>query len=190
MVADPPATIADALERLGQVNRTLVQRSATEAGLSALQVRVLTSLGEGARRPSQLARDLGVTAATLTDAVGALRAKGHVVDVPSGADARAREVCLSPAGRRLVGRLGQWGMPVTRRIAALPDADQGTLLATLLDLLAGLQADGLVTARMCLSCRFYQQPRDGVGSAHCALLDAPLAPRELRLDCPDHEAIA
>ena len=190
MVADPAGTITDALERLGQVNRTLVQRSATDAGLSALQVRVLTSLGAGARRPSQLARDLGVTAATLTDAVGALRAKGLVVDAPVGVDARVREVRLSPAGRRLVGRLGQWGMPVTRRIAALPEDDQGALLATLLDLLAGLQADGLVTARMCLSCRFYLPPRDRGGSAHCTLLDAPLEPRERRLECPDHEAIA
>jgi hypothetical protein len=57
-------------------------------------------------------------------------------------------------------------------------------------LIAALQNVGIITlARMCRTCRFFRPDHHPGGAPHhCALLDKPLAERELRLDCPEHEA--
>ena len=89
----------------------------------------------------------------------------------------------------------------------LPASAAAAVLAGLLALLAGLQADGLVPrARMCLTCRFFRPPTgsgergrsaaatastgraDSPGVARCELLGADLPDTALRLDCPEHQA--
>lgn len=186
--------IADALERLGQAQRVLMQDRATDEGLSPLQVRILLSLAQAPARPSELAARLGVTRATLTDTLKALRARGLAQQSTMPSDRRSRVAELSGAGRSAAERLVDWGMPVTRRIADLPTGTQGALLPSLLELLAGLQADGLIPpARMCLTCRFFRpavSTQSPAGPGWCDLLESPLAPVDLRLDCAEHEAAA
>ncbi len=208
MVAgDPAATITDALERLSQVQRVLLQEVSTAQGLSPIQVRILGLVTAAAVRPSELAGRLGVTRATVTDAVRALEGKGLVVVAPDPHDGRGRLLQITADGRSVVARVASWGMPVTHHLAALPLGDQGSVLAGLLALLAGLQADGLVPrARMCLTCRFFRPPTgsgergrsaaatastgraDSPGVARCELLGADLPDTALRLDCPEHQA--
>ncbi len=164
MVAgDPASTITDALERLGQLQRVLLQEVSTAEGLSPIQVRILGLGATAAVRPSELASRLGVTRATVTDAVRALESKGLVAVAPDPRDGRCRLLKVTAAGHAVAGRVASWGTPVTRHLAALPSGDQGSVLAGLLRLLAGLQADGLVPrARMCLTCRFFR-PHAGSG---------------------------
>lgn len=211
MVAgDPASTITDALERLSQVQRVLLQEVSTAQRLSPIQVRILGLVAAVAARPSELAGRLGVTRATVTDAVRALESKGLVSVALDPRDGRGRLLQITADGRAVAGRVASWGMPVTLHLAALPSGDQGAVLAGLLQLLARLQADGLVPrARMCLTCRFFRPPPlAGVstgsaapdalmtstgsaasrGVAHCALLGADLPETALRLDCPEHEA--
>ena len=201
MVAgDPSATITDALERLSQVQRVLLQQVSTAQGLSPIQVRILGLVTAAAVRPSELAGRLGVTRATVTDAVRALEGKGLVVVAPDPHDGRGRLLQITADGQSVAGRVASWGMPVTHHLAALPLGDQGSVLA-------GLQADGLVPrARMCLTCRFFRPPTgsgergrsaaatastgraDSPGVARCELLGADLPDTALRLDCPEHQA--
>ncbi len=201
MVAgDPAATITDALERLSQVQRVLLQEVSTAQGLSPIQVRILGLVTDAAVRPSELAGRLGVTRATVTDAVRALEGKGLVVVAPDPHDGRGRLLQITADGQSVAGRVASWGMPVTHHLAALPLGDQGSVLA-------GLQADGLVPrARMCLTCRFFRPPTgsgergrsaaatastgraDSPGVARCELLGADLPDTALRLDCPEHQA--
>ena len=202
MTEPPEQRIAAALERLGQVQRVLIQDTATASGLSPLQVRVLLALAGAPARPSELAARLGVTRATLTDSLQALRAKGLCEVAPDEGDGRSHWVGLTASGRSTSGRLASWGMPVQRHLAALPPGEQGGLLDSLLRLIADLQRDGLIPpARMCLTCRFYRPdgagerrasagpgPGEGAQSgAWCDLLAAPLTPVDLRLDCLEHE---
>ncbi len=185
----PSATITDALERLGQVQRVLLQEVSTAQGLSPIQVRILGLVAAAAVRPSELAGRLGVTRATVTDAVRALEGKGLVAVATDPLDGRSRLLRVTEDGQAVGARVASWGMPVTHHLAALPSGDQGALLSGLLHLLTGLQADGLVPrARMCLTCRFFREACDAGGVAHCELLRADLPDTSLRLDCPDHEA--
>jgi hypothetical protein len=47
-------------------------------------------------------------------------------------------------------------------------------------------------ARTCPTCRFFRSTAEPnvAASNHCALLDMPLRPGDLRLDCPEHEPAA
>ncbi|MGH3088675.1 MAG: hypothetical protein ACRDSJ_15325 [Rubrobacteraceae bacterium] len=70
------------------------------------------------------------------------------------------------------------------------DEEKEVVMRFLMRLIASLQRDGVITvARMCVSCRFFREhahPGDAAAH-HCALLDAPLANHDLRVDCPEHE---
>jgi hypothetical protein len=62
----------------------------------------------------------------------------------------------------------------------------------LIGLIESLQRSGLMTgARMCVTCRFIREDiYPGEPSPHhCGLLDAPLGGADLRVDCPEHEAV-
>jgi hypothetical protein len=63
----------------------------------------------------------------------------------------------------------------------------------LMELAGSLQRSGLITvARMCVTCRFLRREvRPGEAFPHhCGLLDVPLGGSNLRVDCPEHEAVA
>lgn len=185
--------IAAALERLAQVHRVLSQREASRHGLTPTQLRIVLALetAPARRHPAELAADLGVTRATLTDAVAALRNKRLLVQLGDTDDRRRTTLQLTGQGHRLAEQLSTWTAPVARRLAALLADDQGRLLAGLLQLIAGLQADGLVPhQRMCLTCRFFQPAPSRSGTHYCTLLDAPLLPEQLRIDCPEHQESA
>jgi DNA-binding MarR family transcriptional regulator len=191
-VVGTAARIAAALERLDRVQRMLLQQAATRHGLSALTVRILLLLHASPARmlPSGVAAELGVTRATVSDAVASLRSKGLVAAAADPADRRRSSLALTGDGVRLAGELEHWNAPMEEHLAALPPAEQGSLLAVLLGLIAGLQRDGLVpTQRMCVNCRFFQLDA-APGSAapyYCGLLQQPLAPAGLQTDCPEHE---
>src|SRR5690606_41241672 len=78
-------------------------------------------------------------------------------------------------------------------LAGLSETEKAALLQALLTLLAAMQRDGiLATARMCPTCRHFVADRHAGAEQphHCLLLDRPLAPRDLRADCPEHAARA
>ncbi|WP_207890350.1 MarR family winged helix-turn-helix transcriptional regulator [Rubrobacter taiwanensis] len=122
------AKIVAALERLGQVFLTLLRERAAEAGLSPIQARFLLYHAVELRRVGQLAREFGLTPATVSDAVDALEDKGLLSRDPDRrADvhhlpvlpARRPSGCgLSPplpaAGRAAVRRRPPAGLPGAR----------------------------------------------------------------------------
>jgi MarR family transcriptional regulator for hemolysin len=97
----------DALERLANAQRRLVQDVATRHGLSHLQVQILALLyGDPPpeHRGGGFSRELGISAPTVSDAIAALRAKNLVEHAPDGTDRRARTLTLTSAGQELAGR--------------------------------------------------------------------------------------
>lgn len=197
---EPPRTveakIATALERLGQVQRSLLQQAATAHGLSPVQARLLDRLArppQALHRPAALAAEFGVTRATVTDALAALARKQLISRAVAPRDRRQVHLEITAAGRALAHDLTGWDAHLKRQLAALPTDDQNALLSTLLGLIAGLQSAGVIsTSRMCVTCRFFRPDAHPATPAphHCALLDMALAERELRIDCPDHEQSA
>lgn len=185
----PPARaakLAAALEQLARARRMQRQALATEHGVSPLQLDLLATLAAGTPPEPTiglLARELGVAQPTVTDAVAALERKGFAV----------REA--QPASRRVLVRatraglaLGQVEDPLARVAAQLDPQIQDVALEAALTMIASLVGDGTITvARTCFTCRFH---RRDAGGSHCNLLGIPLAPSELRVNCPEHQPAA
>lgn len=183
--------LAAATERLAQAVRTLRWDAAHARGLSPAQlsvVEILATAPAGRRRVSALAAELDLSAPTVSDVVAALRRKGLVTARPAAG--RGQVLDLTDDGHGVLARVGRWDLPLIDALGTLPGAGKEVTLAVLLDVIAGLQHAGVVTvARMCTTCRFFERAPDG-GTPRCGLLDAPLPPAALRVDCPEHQAVA
>jgi DNA-binding MarR family transcriptional regulator len=192
---DVDSKVVAALERLGEVFRLLLREKAQEHGLSPIQARFLVYLlhhGVELRRVSQLAREFGLTQATVSDAVDSLEAKGFIGREPWPADRRVVTLRLTPEGELLAAELSAWADPIREHLRNSSPGESEVVMRFLMELIGSLQRSGVITvARMCVTCRFFQPDihPDADSPHHCGLLDVPLAGSDLRIDCPEHEPI-
>lgn len=195
MNASQSLPIVAAIERLSAVVRSLQWSAAYAEGLYPAQLQVLqlcaARQGEGLTL-SALAAELSVSVPTMSDTVSALERKGLLVRRSHPTDRRATVVEVTDAGRQLLDRLQQWDAPLRAALEVLPEARRETGYEFLLELLRRLWRDGVITMpRMCLTCRWLRyDERTYATTYRCELLGMDLVPLQLRLDCPDHEAIA
>ncbi len=188
------AKIVAALERLGHVLRKLLWEEGTKNGLTPIQIQTLLYLQTHPPRRArvgQLAQEFSVTPATVSDAVRALEEKGLVERRPDPEDGRGVVLHLTPVGEAQAKKLARWSQAFQQRVRELPEADQVAAYHVLLKLVEGLYRAGVITvARICRTCWFFR-PNAHPGSPaphHCALMDLPLAEKDLRIDCPEHRA--
>ncbi len=192
---DVDSKVVAALERLGEVFRLLLREKARENGLSPIQAGFLVYLlhhGVELRRVSQLAREFGLTQATVSDAVDSLEAKGFIGREPWPADRRVVTLRLTPEGELLAAELSTWADPIREHLRHSSPEESEVVMRFLMRLIGSLQRSGVITvARMCITCRFFQPDiHPGADSPHhCGLLDVPLAGSDLRIDCPEHDPI-
>ena len=189
-MSDPATQIAHALSRLAAFWRAAGWQSAGARGLTPTQVDILQHVAaRGPLRGGDLARFLGVTAPTLTDAANALVAKGLAQRCPDPDDRRANRLSLTDAGAGMIAALPDMPDPLRPVIAALPEAERGSLLRGLVQLIRGLQqAEAIPTQRMCVTCRHFRPHAhdDAARPHHCAFVDAAFGDAALRIDCADH----
>jgi DNA-binding MarR family transcriptional regulator len=188
------ARIAAALAKLALAGRHALGRRAAESSLSPIQSLVLDRLARlGPAQVGELASKLAVTAPTVSDSVAALERKGLVTRRAVAGDARRVEVRLTPRGRRLASRQAAWPEVFGAAVAELRPEEKPVALRLLLRVIARLVEGGVVhDARMCVTCEHFR-PHAHAGEAqphHCALVDLPLSDAHLRVDCPDHVAVA
>jgi len=183
-----PRNLAAAVERLAHAIRVLRWDAAYALGLSPTQLSVLEMLDVAPaprRRVGTLAGELDLTAPTVSDAVATLRRKGLVES--AGPNVRG-PLGLTEAGRDLLRSIPRWDAPLEGALESLAAERRDTTYAAMLDVIGALQRAGVITvARTCTTCRFFDRSGD---TPRCALLDAPLPPAALRLDCPEHEQVA
>ena len=188
-----PDKIVAALEQLNHAFRVLLWEKAQQHRLSPIQIYILAFISSHSPQQSRvgnLAREFGVTAATISDAVTTLESKKLLARIAAPEDRRAFDLKLTAAGRRLAKKLGSWADVVAGAVAALSQQDQQAGLLFLMNLISTLQKDGLAPAtRICFSCKHL-----GASDAHnqssqhyCNLLGKELADSELRVDCPIYE---
>jgi len=186
------AKVVAALERIGRALRVQLWNAVKRRGLSPVQAQILLHLrahDETLGRVGSIAREFGLTPPTVSDSVSALEAKGLVERSASAADGRAAVLTLTPAGHAAARELQSWAAGLEEAIAAMPPADQEAALQFLLRLIEQLQRRGSITvARVCFTCRFFRPAAEQTaGEPYCALLEKPLPPAALRVDCPEHE---
>lgn len=192
--SEPDAKIVAALERLSRVFRLLLREEGQPRNLTPLQIQILVFLrhhGASLRRVGRLAAEFQVTPATVSDAVSTLESKGVIRKETSERDRRVSILELTREGERRADAVSGWAEVVRRQLDATPREDRVTVLEFLLGLIESLQADGVIrVARMCVTCRFFGRDRgpDEASPHFCHLLEKPLAPEDLRIDCPEHVA--
>ena len=181
--------IAAALAKLALALRHQQVQGAGERGLSPTQGQIVATLADGALRPSALAERLALSAATVSESVGALVSKGLVRRHADPDDARATRLDLTASGRTAVMVVATWPDFLARAVDTLAPGEQEVFLLGVIKMIATLEQRGQIPlSRMCVTCTHFQPGiHAGARPHHCGLLDAPLGARELRVDCAEHE---
>ncbi|MGF7146443.1 DNA-binding MarR family transcriptional regulator [Sphingomonas zeicaulis] len=179
------------LAKIGLVLRTRAWKGAGSAGVTPTQGQALALLrdapdGMGLRA---LAKLLGVSPPTATDAVNTLVSKGLVGKAP-GPDRRSISLILTPQGVDLAERTREWPDFLADAVDTLDPVEQAAFLRAVVKVIRALQVNGDVPPqRMCVNCTFFRPNvhRDTANPHHCAYVDAPFGDRHLRLACPEHQ---
>ncbi|GAB3246582.1 MarR family winged helix-turn-helix transcriptional regulator [Chitinimonas naiadis] len=181
------------LLRIGTALRAQSWATATSLGLTPTQMEILV-LALGRSQPlklKDLAEQTALTSATVSDAVKALDAKGLLVKGKVEGDGRAIAISLTPAGKEMAQRAGDWSHFLIDAAQTLGAGEQIALHRVLIQLIRTLQErEQIPTARMCVSCEYFRanQHADPHKPHHCELVGAPFGDGQLRLDCPEHLA--
>ncbi len=181
-----------AVERIASARRALMQDIATHHGVSPLQADLLRMLANDPppeHRSTELATELAVSTATITDALQALRRKELVRDKPDPADGRRKTLALTSKGRTMARTIERELQPFTDATVNLHRDLCADAVVALLEVIRQLQASGVVTVdRSCATCAHHQSTGGPHGS--CALLGVVLNPQTLRVLCAEHEPAA
>ena len=185
--------VATGLEKIGAALRTEAWRGATSEGLTPTQGKALVLLQDEQRglRLTSISAALGVSAATASDALGALAKKGLVERGADPADRRAAAFQLTPAGRDAATRSAEWPDFLVDAVADLDPTERTAFYGSLVKIIRAIQDAGAISVqRMCVSCRYFQpnaRPDDAARPHVCGLVGAPFGDGHLRLDCREHE---
>ncbi|MCD2518451.1 winged helix DNA-binding protein [Massilia sp. G4R7] len=188
---DISARIVTAIGRIATVLRSGMWEVSLAEGLNPAQAEILQLLQYRTTgvRLSWLAKQLSISAASTSDSVAALVAKGLVRKAKAADDGRATALHLTPEGEAVAARLGHALSFADTAVARLPAGQQQQMLTGLFKLIAELQkTDRFPELRACLSCRHFEAnkyPGQEVPH-HCALVNAPLPISFLRIDCAEH----
>lgn len=182
--------IAVGLNKLGLAMKQETWKQSTGAGLSPTQGQILSSLSlDGDRTSTELAKTMGLTLPTVSDSVRVLVDKGLVAKRPDPRNARASLLSLTPAGRERAQRARSFPDYLASAAGALSPTEQEVFFTGLVKMIRTLQGEGKIpTNRMCVTCtHFRPHAHEGDMPHHCALVDAPMANRHLRIDCAEQE---
>lgn len=177
------------LARLAAVLRAGQWQAGAAHDLNPTQVEILTRVASLPLRPAALADHLGVSAASTSDSIKSLQAKGYVTRLPDPTDGRAVQIAPTEQGRAIAAQLAQQ-VPLSAALDTLSATDQGAVLRALTQVIQSLQTAGTVpTQRLCATCRYFRRDAhaDPARPHHCDFVNAAFGDAELRLDCGEHE---
>jgi DNA-binding MarR family transcriptional regulator len=191
--SSPAVKLALALLRLEQALASGRAAIAGTQSLSPLQSQVLLDLLHGAggdQTAAHLARRYGISAATLSDSLAVLARKRLLRAVPVRDDRRRRNLSLTRSGVRAAERAQARLDVLVRLTHELDPAVRATCLQAVIHLIRRCHDLGwIATDRMCVTCRFFVRDRapNRPQPHFCQLIERPLGPGELRIDCPEHQ---
>jgi DNA-binding MarR family transcriptional regulator len=183
--------IAAGLGKIAVALRSQAWEGGTARQLTPTQGQILVLLAERADtglRLNDVAKELCITAATASDAVGSLAEKKLVKKGRSSEDQRALTITLSAAGRREAQRTTGWVDVVRAGVKSMTPEEQAVFLRGLSKVIRSLQEQGVISvARMCVGCTYFQPyvHADAANPHHCGFVNKPMGEAQLRLDCQD-----
>jgi DNA-binding MarR family transcriptional regulator len=190
-----PQRVVIGLSKIGMALKSHAWQDALPHGLTPTQGQILSLLRsrEAIRvRLSTIANELGVTAATTSEAVTTLVEKGLVQKTKAVDDKRAIALALTATGRRIAEETAGWSDFMMDAVSELSEIEQQIFLRGLIKMIRKLQEQRLISvARMCVNCRYFEPNiyDDPEQPHHCAFVDAAFGDRQLQLDCPDQISV-
>jgi DNA-binding MarR family transcriptional regulator len=190
-----PQRVVIGLNKIGMAIKSHAWQDALPQGLTPTQGQILALLrakGAVGVRLSTIANELGVTAATTSDAVTTLVEKGLVQKKKAVDDGRAIALALTAAGRQVAEQAAGWSDFMMDAVSELSQMEQEVFLRGLIKMIRKLQEQRLISmARMCVNCEYFQPHtyEDADLPHHCAFVDAAFGDRQLQVDCPDQVAV-
>lgn len=186
---DTTLKIIVALERISQAFRTMLWNESKTLSLNPIQIQVLIFLGYHSpdkRKVSYLAQEFNMTKATISDTVKALEQKGLIRKETEPHDTRSYIIHLTEKGQEILNQTSQFANAIQSPVDQLTENERQALLNQLFGIIYHLHKTGIISRqRMCLTCSNYAPGHAG-HLHYCRLLDTPLDPAELRIDCPEH----
>jgi DNA-binding MarR family transcriptional regulator len=184
--------IVASLERVSEAFKALLWQEAKEVTLSPIQIQILIFLRFHSAekcKVSYLAQEFNLTKATISDAVKVLEQKGLIGKQTEPSDTRSYTIFLTEAGRAVAQKTALFANHLSEPLQELSLEQKEVLYTSLLELIYKLNQNGIISIqRMCFNCHFYGKNQHG--SAHfCNLLRMPLKAHELRVNCPEHNAV-
>jgi DNA-binding MarR family transcriptional regulator len=180
-----------AVERLAQGQRSFYQELGTRHGVTPLQIQLLELIADGAPPTShvgELAREVGVTQPSASEAIASLEDKGHVTRAVDPADRRRSVITLTEQGTQLAAQLSSERETVRHALGVRKEADNAATLSVLVDLIATYHDAGIIgVVRACTTCAFLSDQADG--TRFCDELKISIAPSDLRVNCRSHEPL-
>ncbi|MDQ8023739.1 MAG: MarR family transcriptional regulator [Moraxellaceae bacterium] len=181
---------ATGLDQLAALVRAQSWKDDGTPPLPPTQSAVLRMLdaASGALRAGQVAQRLGVSAASLSDSLKALEARGWITRDADPDDGRAVRLALTRKGRSVAKRLNDPQRGLTGLMGGLGEQDLGALLRVTQLLVYEAQQQGLANGpRTCLGCSYFQANAGGeAGKPHfCGFIGKAFGDPELRVDCAE-----
>lgn len=186
--------IITAIERLSCAAAMLLRDFAQKKGLGPIQVQFLIYLdghSEQFCKVSQLAKEFGLTPATVSDAVRSLKEKRLISGKVSRRDRRVSILKPTLSGKACAKEACAWPEGILRRLKKFPPHIKQNAMIFFMELIATLQKAGIIdVARMCIVCSNFQRNiRPGAKRPHyCTLTNRAIAEAELNIDCERHNA--
>lgn len=134
-----------AIRRILRATELFGRKLAQEAGLTAVQLRVLQIVAEkGFATPTAIATRMGVTQATVSALIKKLEKAGVLERRRSEIDRRQTDLHITEEGRaRLSGAPDALQQRYVQQFEALPDYEQAMIVATLEKVAAMLDAEAI-----------------------------------------------
>jgi len=180
-----------ALERISEAFRVLLWNESKEYALSPIQIQILIFLrfhSSEQCKVTYVAREFNMTKATVSDSLKLLAQKGLIEKRNDPEDARSYIIGLTHEGKKAAGKSAHFALAIEKPLRLFPQQQKEAVLSGLLKLIDELNRAGIITVqRMCFTCAYY---RPGNDTHYCTLLQASLAAKELRVDCPEHQLAA
>ncbi|KMQ65170.1 MarR family transcriptional regulator [Chryseobacterium angstadtii] len=183
--------IVVALERLSEAFRVLLWNESKLTSLSPIQIQILIFLlfqPVEKCRVSYLAKEFNMSKPTISDSVKSLLAKGLIQRNDDALDSRSFTVSLTETGKLTAIQSADFTRSIENPVSLLAPQQKEIMLDGLLKIIQELNKAEIITVqRMCFTCTHYRVHDSG---HYCKLLQMQLAYKEIRTDCPEHEAIS
>ncbi len=182
-------TIVSVLEKLSQVQRTLMWEVGKKEKLSPVQIQFLQYIN---RHPeelctvSQIARDFDLTKATVSDAISTLESKNLVSKRVGKEDKRSYNLALTAEGKKTAKRISRWSDVLQKQIETFPEDEKEYVLKFLMELVKALFDVGAINIpRLCILCsNFQRDAKPGSDRPHyCSFAGKYVSERELTAGC-------